>query len=294
MSVVPPTAQRALEWITVLAAAGFDYRLSREDGAWVIHLPSDQSSAALGEIDEYEISEALYAAPRPRKPSSAFRFSHEIYTTLWAVVFVGGCFIIFGPAAHGTAAVRAGAADAGLICRGEWWRTVTALTLHADAAHLLGNLFGLVFLGYLVARIMGPGLGWFLVLAAGGAGNAAIAALVSPHHVSVGASTAVFGALGILVGFSGTQMAFLPRHERRVWREELFPLGAGLSLLAMWGANPGTDMAAHLAGFVAGLVLPIPFSVREYHWMKGRVQRVLEWACAAVLVGAWGLAGMAR
>lgn len=291
---MPSTSQKALEWITVLAAAGFDYRLSHEGGVWVIHLPSDQSVAALGEIDEYEVSEALYAAPRPRRPPLAFRFSHEIYTTIWAVLFVSGCFIIFGSATHGTAAGRAGAADAERICNGEWWRTVTALTLHADAAHLLGNLFGLVFLGYLVARIMGPGLGWFLVLAAGGAGNAAIAALVSPHHVSVGASTAVFGALGILVGFSGTQKAFLGRDERRAWRTELFPLGAGLSILAMWGASPGTDMAAHLTGFVAGLILSIPFSVREYHWMKGRVQWVLEWACAVVLVGAWGLAGMAR
>jgi len=59
----------------------------------------------------------------------------------------------------------------------------------------------------------------------------------------VGASTAVFGALGSL--------AALPRHRRRPW----IPLGAGLALLAFLGTSKRADFAGHLFGFVAGVLL---------------------------------------
>lgn len=294
VTVVPPTDQKSLEWIAVLSAARFDYRLSVDDRHWIIHLPADQSVAALTEIREYEIAEASVSAAQPPPLPLTFRFSHEIYTTLWAIVFLTGCYILFGPTSRDSVAVQAGAADAERICGGEWWRVVTALTLHSNAAHLGGNLFGLIFLGYVVSRIMGPGLGWFLILASGSIGNAIEAVLVSPYHVSVGASTAVFGALGILVGYRGAQIAVLRQQIRPTWRKTWFPLGAGLSLLAMWGASPGSDMMAHLTGFFVGLALAIPFGIREFEWMKGPVQKVLDWACVAILVGAWGLAGMTK
>src|SRR5438034_425376 len=67
--------------------------------------------------------------------------------------------------------------------------------------------------------------------------------LVRRDFVSIGASTAVFGALGALAAF--------PQHRRRAW----VPLGAGLALLAFLGTSKRADLAGHLCGFVAGLLL---------------------------------------
>ena len=60
-----------------------------------------------------------------------------------------------------------GSMDAGLVASGQWWRTVTALTLHGDLGHLMGNsLFGAVF-GMFAGRHLGSGLAWLLVLLCG-------------------------------------------------------------------------------------------------------------------------------
>ena len=83
----------------------------------------------------------------------------------------------------------AGRADAKLILAGEFWRCVTALTLHADMPHVLGNaIFGTLFMGA-VFRVLGPGLGGTLVLASGIVGNLVNAFLHGSAHSSVGAST---------------------------------------------------------------------------------------------------------
>src|SRR2546430_9329762 len=50
---------------------------------------------------------------------------------------------------------------------GEWWRAVTALTLHADAPHLLGNALASALLVTAVCQQLGPGVGLWLVLLAG-------------------------------------------------------------------------------------------------------------------------------
>ena len=82
--------------------------------------------------------------------------------------------------------------QAGLIRAGEWWRTFTALGLHADPLHLAGNLiYGLIF-GFLAGQLLGWGLAWSGLLLAGALGNLLNAFLQAPTHSSIGASTAVF------------------------------------------------------------------------------------------------------
>jgi membrane associated rhomboid family serine protease len=144
----------------------------------------------------------------------------------------------------------------GLFDRREWWRPLTALFLHADAVHLLGNLtFGLWY-GSLVNRALGTLLGWGLVLLSGVLGNLLVAAIHYPQpHLSLGASTAVFGALGLLVA-----EGLIHRWQQR-WLSRLaplmVPLVAGGVLLGLTGGfdNPQTDGMAHVMGFLTGIVL---------------------------------------
>ena len=136
------------------------------------------------------------------------------------------------------------------IRNGEWWRAVTALTLHADVTHLLGNLAigGVIIIP--LCRELGSGLAWSLLLLAGTLGNLANAWIQSPDHRSLGSSTAIFAAIGI---FTATSML---RWKRRPPGKPLTPLAAGLALLALLGSEgKQTDLGAHLFGFVTGLVI---------------------------------------
>ena len=177
-----------------------------------------------------------------------------------------------------------GAAHADKILNGEWWRLVTALTLHADLVHLLGNLaIGGMFI-ILLCRELGSGTAWSLLLASGVMGNLLNALMQAPTHRSVGASTAVFGAVGILSAIS------MVRYRHHLHRRWFIPVASGLALLAILGTEgKQTDLGAHLFGFASGVLLGI---AAEYLVGKqGRPGAVLNTLLAvlsgAVVVAAW-------
>jgi membrane associated rhomboid family serine protease len=180
--------------------------------------------------------------------------------------------------------VGLGAADSGRIMAGEWWRLVTALTLHADWAHLSGNLaLGGVLIVFL-CREFGSGLGWSLLLGAGILGNLANAWLHPVGHSSVGASTVVFGAVGILAATSLIRSR-LRRPVRRV-----LPVAAALALLALLGTEgKNTDLGAHLFGFLfgSGLGLAAEWLAARYGRPGRTANALLALASAAAVAGAW-------
>ena len=198
IAIVPPDDQKTLEWIAVLSAAEFDYGLSRADDGWVIHVPPSQSGAAQAEIAAYEADSRNW---RPAVPAPIYSWQPPHHTTaaLWGVVLLAAFYVWFGPYDAHSPIHRATGADAEAILAGEWWRPITALTLHSGFVHLAGNVAILLFLGHVVCSQFGGGLGWTLMLGAGIAGNVAVAWLVRSGHISYGASTAGFGAIGILV-----------------------------------------------------------------------------------------------
>ena len=157
----------------------------------------------------------------------------------------------------------AGKSHAGLIQQGEWWRTFTALSLHADPVHLLGNLiFGVLF-SFLAGQRLGWGLAWAGMLLAGALGNALNAFIQLPGHMSIGASTAVFATLGILSSYCWKQR----QHRINRW----VPVGSGIALLAFLGmGGERTDIFAHLAGFGRGMPARRPL------WVSGEPPRVSD------------------
>jgi membrane associated rhomboid family serine protease len=72
--------------------------------------------------------------------------------------------------------------------------------------------------------------------------------------VSVGASTAIFGAVGVLAALG------VGRHRRLglAGRRALTPIAAGLALLAMLGTSERADLSGHIFGLLAGILLGIP------------------------------------
>lgn len=165
--------------------------------------------------------------------------------------------------------VERGSAEAWEILGGQWWRVFTALTLHADGAHVVGNaVIGGVFI-WLASRRIGSGLAWFLTILGGGMGNFINAMALAPPHNAIGFSTASFAAAGILAGIApfgvgGGNHGFrkedgspreIGKRLYRFIRSAMVPVAAGLGLLAMLGAGEDTDLGAHLFGFLCGLML---------------------------------------
>ncbi len=135
----------------------------------------------------------------------------------------------------------------------EPWRLVTSLFLHGSAFHLVTNMFALA--------VMGPWMGWIfgwprtlvLYLASGTLGNLIGECLSrSESHTAVGASTAIMGLLGALLGITYRRPERIPLAARARLRWAI-PLVLILTL-GMGLAIPVLDNGAHMGGFFAGLV----------------------------------------
>jgi len=190
--------------------------------------------------------------------------------------------------AYGVDWLSAGVLDGIAVRDGEWWRVFTALTLHGDIGHLIANLFfGAVF-GGCVGRYLGSGVAWAIILLAAGAGNALDLALLPSSHRAIGASTAVFTALGVVA-------ALLWRAESgraSTWARRYAPLIGAAVLLAYIGTgDAGTDAVAHLTGFIAGLFAGAVFDMRRPRWLQVPGVQLFAGAGAMLLLAAcWWLA----
>jgi membrane associated rhomboid family serine protease len=243
---VAPGAALAADWSLVLMAMGVPHTLApTEDGSGGVALlaPTPRAAEARAALDAYEVENAPQPSP-PREPD-------------YGETAMGLCFALAVLGAYaaqerlrGVAQWLArGASDAEAVLRGEWWRTATALTLHEDAAHALGNAVAGAVAMRLLARRLGPGPAAWVALASGVLGNALTALSHRRDFISIGASTAVFGLLGAL---AGTQLAPPRRGPRaRPW----VVLGASVALLGLLGTSARSDLLAHLFGMGVGLLL---------------------------------------
>ena len=139
---------------------------------------------------------------------------------------------------------------------------------------------------HLLCRELGGGVGWLLTLGAAGLANAINVLIQGPGHLAIGASTAVFAALGLLSGLGSAR-------EKR-WPAVLAPLGAGLALLAWLGSGgERTDVGAHLFGFAVGLALSLGLrkagSVNK-QTMRQMPQGLCGLAALGLMGAAWILA----
>ncbi len=268
----------------LLDAIGIPYeRRATAAGASLWVLPEHHARAS------QELRAYLHENRRPvQAPVTWPRHPHALYGVFaYALVLVAATLAALN-FAFDRSWVGRGSLDAGFLARGEWWRVLTALTLHADLPHLLSNLvFGALF-GYPAARLFGPGIAWFLVLTGAGLAYGIDALLHPPQHYLLGASTAVFTALGLIASYGWR------RHLRdwTPWMRNASPLLAGLALLAFTGTGgENTDVLAHAAGFVVGAAqgalcarLPMPPPGRNgIQWAAGL-------AAFAMLALAWMLA----
>jgi membrane associated rhomboid family serine protease len=188
-----------------------------------------------------------------------------------------------GQKAWGINWLAAGALDTAAFRDGEVWRAVTALTLHFDVAHLLGNLGFGAFFGWLAAQLLGPGVAFGAGTLAAIVANGLNASFQPLEHVSAGASTAVFALLGVLTAYAWRRRA--DPGDR--WAYRWAPLVAGVCLLGFTGVGgERTDVLAHLTGFVAGAVAGLLFALRR-HPARAPAQWLAGFGTVALIAVAW-------
>lgn len=180
--------------------------------------------------------------------------------------------------------LEAGVSHAAAVRDGEWWRVVTALGLHTDTAHLFSNIFfGAVFI-FLAGELLGWGFTLSGIVFGGALGNLVNAWVQSPNHQSIGASTAVFAAVGLLAAYSWS----LRTGRLKRW----VPLGAAVAFLAFIGmGGERTDVFAHVTGLGAGCLFGFAFGALDARIrISGRHKGYLGILAGMFFVLAWGVA----
>ena len=248
---LPASRQQAEQWSLVLRAANIPSAIEFERHSWVIKVSSLHEKRALQEIAAFMEENSDWPPYRPKKRASLpvlTKYQPPTILMMGALVIF---FVITGPWSGSSEWFSQGAVSGRQILEhGQWYRLVTALTLHADVVHLFGNIIIGGVLVHFLCRLLGNGLGWFLILASGTLGNFMNILLHGYSHNSVGFSTAIFGTIGILSGYQAASK------RSAALKEILLPLAAGAGLLAFLGAGgERTDLGAHFFGLLAGVVL---------------------------------------
>mgnify|MGYP002631635981 CR=1 FL=1 len=139
---------------------------------------------------------------------------------------------------------------------GQWWRLLTCMFLHFGFAHLAVNMMGLWYLGRTVEKLVGKAGFAITYIVSGIAGEFATLAW-SPIGMSAGASAALFGTAGTLIGFVLLRRDLLQNVAMKQLLKNLT-----MALIADFTVGPivfRMNNAAHatglFCGFVCGLIL---------------------------------------
>lgn len=268
----------------VLEAAGIGYEIREKAGERTLVVAAPDAARARAELDAYARENRDWPTVAATLPQRAGGWR--------GVVGYAAVLLLVAIIEHrnmlGFDWFAAGKTNAGLIRQGHWWRAVTALSLHVDLPHLVANLVIGGLIGLFAGQLLGSGLAWISILFAGTAGNLLNAWIRQPGHTSVGASTAVFAALGILAAYVWWRRPHMQASRLSRWA----PLVGGVVLLGYLGTGGArTDVLAHVTGFLSGVLLGALYGkLGDRVVLAAKVQFLLGMGALAVLALAWTLA----
>jgi rhomboid protease GluP len=281
-----PSDERAF----VLAAVGIQSTVTFAGARFILWVSEADAPQALAHLRQYESENR----PRPPPPPPPRLYPYAWVGSLAYVLCLMGVAYLISAGLVRLDAFDTGDLHAANVRSGQLWRAWTALTLHVDGAHLAANLGAGVWFGYLAARQIGVGSAWFLIVTGAALANLCEGFVGAPDHRSVGASTAVFTALGLMSAYSWRERYQLPQR----WAMRWGPLVAGVILLGWTGSGGGSedssgsqseniDLFGHVAGFMVGVVLG---AVAALPWCRRLLDRVPQWFAGGVAVASIAIA----
>ena len=276
---IPARSRRqVMDWGLVLASQEIEAMIVRTDGGWGLVVEESQYERAQAALRQYRVENRGWRW-KQQLPGSGIVFH---WGALVWVAAMGGFY--YWTMAAVPRLQDAGVMDVRRVAAGEWWRLFTAITLHENLPHLAANAAtGFLLLGLAMARY-GPGVALLAAFLAGAAGNAASLMIHSDASQSLGASGMVTGALGMLSVHSFSLWRKYPAARGLMARGAV----AGFLILVLIGFSPGSDIAAHLGGFVAGAVIGLAMNAaRPAVWQGGWANVAAALALAALAAIAW-------
>ncbi len=181
-----------------------------------------------------------------------------------------------------------GANYAPMTTGGEWWRLLTSNYLHIGIIHIAFNMYVLWDAGRLVERLLGN-IGFIIMYVLSGVFGSFTTVLWNPVVVSAGASGAVFGVYGCLIGYLLLSRGSIPNKVLK---------HIGSSALAFIAYNvfyaigeEGIDMAAHVGGlatgFLCGVIMRLPLALGSpgRRWVGNWIVGGIGAAVIAVAIG---------
>lgn len=270
----------------VLQALGTVHQIRREWGGFTLWVAEGDAPRSRMELDAF----AMENRDPPVAPV-AIRILGDGWNGLLGFIAILSLMAVFQKRqTFGVDWFSIGKTNAGLIRGGEWWRAVTALTLHLDLLHILSNMAIGGLVGLFAGQAFGSGRAWFSILVAGALGNLVNAWIRPAEHTSAGASTAVFAALGLLAAHGWQRRRSLSDSRLYRWA----PIIGGVLLLSFLGTGgERTDVGAHVFGFLCAI--PLAALIERVHrpaTPSPRTQLMFGFAALTILGGAWALALM--
>ncbi|MEM8983489.1 MAG: rhomboid family intramembrane serine protease [Pseudomonadota bacterium] len=231
----------------VLRAVDIDSHIEPTEHGFALYVGADDFAKAREQLTLYA-AENAHPPPPPPQPLPALPWLRAVAAYIAAITV----FVVIAENHVGNVDwYRAGRVDGAGVLIGEWWRLITALTLHADLNHWLANTVSGAVAIALAARLVGGGIALGVLVVCGAVGNTVNVLFQGPNHLAVGASTAIFAAVG-LVGAIETQRHGLGGGN---WAKRIGPLVLAVVLLTFFGTgSERTDVGAHWWGFAAGLI----------------------------------------
>ena len=238
----------------VLLSQGISHRLLRSiEGPFLIFVLPEHEARAQEQL-------ALYRKENPPKeenPPIPLSFSLQPFWVLLAPTII--TLIDFTDKVNFR---TPGISDASKVLKGEWWRTLTAQTLHGDVRHLASNLIcGYIVMNMITFRIPLLRLAPFIAIASAIA-NLCVSLTVQTNFRSLGFSTFVFAAIGCL---SVIEFRLMPKETHGLLRR-FAPLCGATSLAVFLGLGENADILGHAYGFIAGLFCGFIPSKKALRW----------------------------
>ena len=272
-------ADRAL----VLSSLQIPHQVIDDGGSCALIVPAQFSAQASSELQLYDEENP----PVQLKPVQKIEYHNAVPGLVGYVLVVCTVAGMAGWSFFQSNWFVAGRVDGELIRHGEVWRLFTALTLHGGIKHLLSNIVFGVFFGLLAGRLLGYGIAWLAIVMAAASGNALNTLFLDATHRSIGASTAVFAALGLVAGY--VWFGKLMPQER--WSNRYGPIVGGLALLMYTGTGgENTDIGAHLLGFVCGFAAGLVLIRMGDISKDARTQLIAGVAALGLIFTSWTIA----
>ncbi|GIK53279.1 MAG: hypothetical protein BroJett014_22520 [Planctomycetota bacterium] len=164
---------------------------------------------------------------------------------------------------------------------GDWWRPLTAGFAHSSLIHIGMNAYSLWVLGKIVEPLYGTRQFLAIYFLALLGGSALALAFYDPNTPSLGASGAIFGLFGAMLGYLYSRTGSWQGVMSTPWgRQLLIVLGINVYISLM----PGISLLGHLGGFVPGLILGICFE-RAARRDDSFVDRLTAWLTLVAVGG---------